>query len=150
MHLFCGSCRKKMDAETSSMLTVESAAELVAGTETVMIRIEGTELYLMGDGERISVVRTGEFALRVVKQAQSSLLAAFCTVGDHQWPVGVDSPVLRVGLRRFSFALPGFVYGLTLPESCSDEQLKRLEETLMRFSTYETHSDQEEKQGSQL
>ncbi|RWR93049.1 LOW QUALITY PROTEIN: hypothetical protein CKAN_02228100 [Cinnamomum micranthum f. kanehirae] len=139
-----------MDDETSSMSTVEStAAELAAGTESEMIRINGTELYLMGD-ERIAVIRTGEFAVRVVKQLQSPLSAAFCIVGDHQWPLGKDCPVLRVGLRRFSFALPGFLYGLALPENCSEDELKRLEETLMRFSCYGSHLLHEKQEDSKV
>ena len=135
-----------MDDQILSMSTVESAAELAAGTESEMIRINGTELYLMG-GERIAIIRTGEFAVRVVKQSQSPLSAAFCSVGDHQWPLGKDCPVLRVGLRRFSFALPGFFYGLALPENCSEDELKRLEETLMRFSCYGSHLLHEKQEG---
>lgn len=123
----------------SSASTVENGSE----TETELVRIFAAELSVMG-GDRSVVMRTGEFVVLVVTQPLSPLSVAICMVGDHQWPVAKDCPVLRVGLRSFSFALPGFLYGLAFPESCSEEELKRVQGILMRFCAYENHSETEE------
>ncbi|XP_077214336.1 uncharacterized protein LOC143849171 [Tasmannia lanceolata] len=135
-----------MEEESSSMLlNVESVVEFPTGTDTEMKRILGAELAVMGGGDSRAIsIRAGEFAIRAVNQTESPLFLTICLVDEHQWPVAKDSPVLRVGPRRFSFALPAFVYGLTLPESCSEGDLKKLEWILMKYSVYEDCSGKED------
>ncbi|XP_058084856.1 uncharacterized protein LOC131232555 isoform X2 [Magnolia sinica] len=130
-----------MYEDSSSVSTAESALECPTGTDTELIRIGGAELSLIGHDRSINAIRSGEFTIRIIRQSISPLSAAICTVGEHQWPIAKDSPVLRVGPKRFCFTLPGFFYGLTFSDSCLEDDLKRLKGILMMFCSYEDNSD---------
>ncbi|XP_058084848.1 uncharacterized protein LOC131232555 isoform X1 [Magnolia sinica] len=129
-----------MYEDSSSVSTAESALECPTGTDTELIRIGGAELSLIGHDRSINAIRSGEFTIRIIRQSISPLSAAICTVGEHQWPIAKDSPVLRVGPKRFCFTLPGFFYGLTFSDSCLEDDLKRLKGILMMFCSYEDNS----------
>ncbi|OVA03312.1 hypothetical protein BVC80_8601g3 [Macleaya cordata] len=140
-----------MDAESSSNVSqprTESVIEYPRGTDSQVLRIKSsTTLWLMAAGNHhnnidrmVGIVRTGEFAFHIIIQTQSPILITICMVGDLQWPLTKDTPVLRVGLRSFAFATPGLLYGLRISDTCCEDVLETLERVLMRFGHYEDHS----------
>ncbi|KAL5992270.1 hypothetical protein ACLOJK_013186 [Asimina triloba] len=128
-----------MEEESSIISTAESSLRCPTGTDTVLVRVAAAGLWIIGHDQSAAIVIaicSGEFLVRVLSQSGSSLSMAVCMVGDHQWPLAIDTPVLKVGPRRFSFALPGFFLGLALPDSCTGSDLK-LQGILMRFCAFE-------------
>ncbi|PKA60496.1 hypothetical protein AXF42_Ash017902 [Apostasia shenzhenica] len=113
------------------------------GTDTELIAISGAQpsklFALCGDRFGCSrAFRAGKFSVRVIGLAGGCHVAmAICVVEDHQWMLARDSMALRVGERAFVFALPGVLYGLSLPDGCSEAELERLEETFARYSAYQ-------------
>lgn len=125
----------------SSMTTVESGLEVPTGSENELLRIRGAQLCLI-DGEESVIIQSGDFAFHVIKQSQSPLAAVVGLVGDFQWPVGKDSPVIKVGTKKYSFALSRLpVYGLVLPGNTPVEAEQSLEGLLQQYSTFETHPE---------
>ncbi|XP_057873951.2 protein EARLY-RESPONSIVE TO DEHYDRATION 7, chloroplastic isoform X1 [Cryptomeria japonica] len=122
----------------SSMANVESGLEVSTGSENELVRIRGAQLCLI-DGKESVILQSGDFALHVIKQNQSSLAAVVGLVGDLQWPVGRDSPVVMVGSKKYAFALPGLLYGLLLPSNTPVEAEQNLEGLLQYYSAFETH-----------
>lgn len=87
-------------------------------------------------------MQKGDFCLRLLKQEHSPLAAIVAAVGEVQWPVGKDAPVLKVWNRRYTFALPGLVYGLIFPaETTPLEVLQQLEAVMDRYCTFEVHRE---------
>lgn len=110
------------------------------GSQRELINIRGAQLYLI-DGEETVIMQSGDFSLKLLKQTHSPLAVVVANVGEVQWPVGKDAPALKVFHRRYTFALPGLVYGMILPESTSAEILQQLEIILAEYSTFETHHE---------
>lgn len=108
--------------------------------ETDLFRSQGAKLFLI-DGEESVLLQMGDFALFLVKHARSPLAAVVAMVNDVQWPVGKDSPVIRVGDRSFTYALPGLMYGLVLAEHTDAADVQKLEVLLREYATFEVHSD---------
>jgi hypothetical protein len=105
------------------------------------VRIRGAQLCLI-DGEESVLMQKGDFCLRLLKQEHSPLAAIVAAVGEVQWPVGKDAPVLKVWNRRYTFALPGLVYGLIFPaETTPLEVLQQLEAVMDRYCTFEVHRE---------
>lgn len=102
--------------------------------------IRGAQLYLI-DGEESVLMTSGEFSLKLLKQTHSPLAVVVANVGEVQWPVGKDAPVLKVWNRRYTFGLPGLVYGMILPDSTQIGVLQLLDSNLAEFSTFETHHE---------
>lgn len=87
-------------------------------------------------------MQKGDFCLRLLKQEHSPLAAIVAAVGEVQWPVGKDAPVLKVWNRRYTFALPGLVYGLIFPAQTTPlEVLQQLEAVMDRYCTFEVHRE---------
>ncbi|KAI0499152.1 hypothetical protein KFK09_020054 [Dendrobium nobile] len=115
------------------------------GSETELLRIapadhQHSKLFVLcGDGfESSKVFRTGEFSARIIRVGgRRSVAMATCKVGDHQWMLAKDSMAVRVGDRAFVFALPGVLYGLSVPWECSDNVIRQLEEIFVSFCAYE-------------
>eukprot|EP01018_Ginkgo_biloba_P038049 Gb_40006 [translate_table: standard] len=124
----------------SSMSTVESGLEVPTGSENELLRIRGAQLCLI-DGEESVIIQSGDFAFHVIKQTESPLAATVGLVGDFQWPVGKDSPALKVGNKKYAFALPGLVYGLVLPANTPVEAVQSLEGLLQQYSTFEQYPE---------
>ncbi|XP_026377585.1 uncharacterized protein LOC113271851 [Papaver somniferum] len=61
-------------------------------------------------------------------------------VDDLQWPLTKDTPVIRVGLRSFAFAMPGLLYGLQFSDDGCQKELEAFVKLLVRFGHYEDHS----------
>lgn len=116
----------------------ETSMACVEGCENELVRIRGAQLCLI-DGKESVVLQSGDFALHVIKQNESSLAAALGLVGDLQWPLGRDSPVIMVGSKKFAFALPGLLYGLILPGNTPLEAEQSLEALLQHYAAFETH-----------
>ncbi|XP_043697791.1 uncharacterized protein LOC122648642 [Telopea speciosissima] len=129
-------------ASMRSKLMVSVKQELPTGSETELLKIENAVLSLIGYNgfPSAGVIRTGEFSLKVTIQSISSILIALCMVGDVQWPITKDAPVLRVGWRSFAFAMPGLIYGLQFAENCCQEQLLILSWLFKEFAHFEDHS----------
>jgi len=108
------------------------------GSEKELVKIGGAQLCLI-DGEESMVMQSGEFSLRLLKQACTPLAAVVAAVGQVQWPVGKDAPVLKVWNRRYTFALPGLVYGIVFPDDTSAEAIELLEDVMDRFCTFQVH-----------
>jgi hypothetical protein len=132
-----------MGGESSSS-SVESGGEGGGGgrmgIQTEMIRIPGAQLCLI-DGEESVHMQSGDFALSLLKQTHSPLAVVVANVGEVQWPVGKDAPVLKVWTRRYTFALPGLVYGLILPDTTSNIVLQQLENILARYCAFQIHHE---------
>ncbi|MQL71760.1 hypothetical protein Taro_004067 [Colocasia esculenta] len=119
----------------------------VTGAVAELVRIGGTAGHALlsivcgRTSESVARVDSGDYSVvLIVRSGTNPLCLLSCVVGEHQWPLSRDSPVLRVGPRRFSFAFPGFFYGLTLPEGCFDEDVRKLEVILHTFCSYENHA----------
>jgi hypothetical protein len=113
------------------------------GSEVELVkRIRGAQLFLV-DGEESVLMQCGDFSLRLLKQAHPSPLAALvASVGQVQWPVGKDAPILKVWNRRYTFALPGLVYGLLFPEiSTPAIVLQQLESIMDQYCTFQIHQE---------
>ncbi|KAH8971375.1 hypothetical protein BDL97_02G137900 [Sphagnum fallax] len=108
------------------------------GSEKELVKIAGAQLCLI-DGEESMVMQSGEFSLRLLKQARTPLAAVVAAVGQVQWPVGKDAPVLKVWNRRYTFALPSLVYGIVFPDDTSAEAIELLEDVMDRFCTFQVH-----------
>jgi hypothetical protein len=118
-----------------------AAAAIIMGSETELVRIRGAQLCLI-DGEESVLMQKGDFCLRLLKQEHSPLAAIVAAVGEVQWPVGKDAPVLKVWNRHYTFALPGLVYGLIFPaETTPLEVLQQLEAVMDRYCTFEVHRE---------
>ena len=59
-----------------------------------------------------------------------------CTVGELQWPITKDAPVIRVHTRGFGFAMSGLLYGLQFSSSCQEAMMDTLETIFMKFADY--------------
>ncbi|XP_042495864.1 uncharacterized protein LOC122074937 isoform X2 [Macadamia integrifolia] len=138
-----------MEGESSSSSSSWRSRSMVSvkqvfpsGSESELLRIENVALWLMNyeDFPVADVIRAGKFSLRVVVQSISPILISLCVVGDLQWPITKDAPVLRVGCRSFAFAMPGLLYGVQFPESCCLEQLQVLASLFEKFAHFEDHS----------
>lgn len=110
------------------------------GSQRELTNIRGVQLYLI-DGEESVLMTSGEFSLKLLKQTHSPLAVVVASVGEVQWPVGKDAPVLKVSNRRYTFALPGLVYGMFVPDSTQLGALQHLESILAEYSTFETHHE---------
>ncbi|CAK9207889.1 unnamed protein product [Sphagnum troendelagicum] len=113
------------------------------GSEVELVkRIRGAQLFLV-DGEESVLMQCGDFSIRLLKQAHPSPLAAVvASVGQVQWPVGKDAPILKVWNRRYTFALPGLVYGLLFPEIGTPAiVLQQLESVLDQYCTFQIHQE---------
>lgn len=110
------------------------------GSQRELINIRGAHLYLI-DGKESVLMTGGEFSLKLLKQTHSPLAVVVANVGDVQWPVGKDAPVLKLWNRRYTFALPGLVYGMILPDTTPIGVLQQLESILTEYSTFELHHE---------
>lgn len=110
------------------------------GSQRELINIRGAHLYLI-DGKESVLMTGGEFSLKLLKQTHSPLAVVVANVGDVQWPVGKDAPVLKLWNRRYTFALPGLVYGMILPDTTPIGVLQQLESILSEYSTFELHHE---------
>ncbi|CAK9208026.1 unnamed protein product [Sphagnum troendelagicum] len=113
------------------------------GSEVELVkRIRGAQLFLV-DGEESVLMQCGDFSIRLLKQAHPSPLAAVvASVGQVQWPVGKDAPILKVWNRRYTFALPGLVYGLLFPEIETPAiVLQQLESVMDQYCTFQIHQE---------
>ncbi|CAA7395789.1 unnamed protein product [Spirodela intermedia] len=116
------------------------------GAESELLRIGGrvgpAELAVVCGDANAAVARVdgGDFSLVAVTREGTPLCLLACSVGDHRWLLARDSPVIRVGPRKFSFAFPGFFYGLSLPDGSFDRDVDRFELVLERFCTYQNHA----------
>ncbi|KAH9574248.1 hypothetical protein CY35_01G046900 [Sphagnum magellanicum] len=119
------------------------------GSETELVKIAGAQLCLI-DGEESVLMQCGDFSLRLLKQAHSPLAAVVAAVGEVQWPVGKDAPVLKVWNRRYTFALPGLVYGILFPNDTPEHVIEQLEGVMDRFCTFEVHQEMVAKFAEQL
>ncbi|CAK9213916.1 unnamed protein product [Sphagnum troendelagicum] len=109
------------------------------GSEVELVkRVSGAQLFLV-DVEESVLMQCGEFSLRLLKQTHSPLAAVLASVGEVQWPVGKDAPILKVWNRRYTFALPGLVYGLSFPDSTPPAVLQQLESVMDQYCTFEIH-----------
>lgn len=125
-------------SSTTSSSLEDSLAEM--GSQRELISMRNVQLYLI-DGEESMMMQSGEFSLKLLKQSHSPLAVVVANVGEVQWPVGKDAPVLKLFHRRYTFALPGLVYGMILPESTPVSALHTLEVILAEYSTFETHPE---------
>lgn len=119
------------------------------GSQRELIHIRGAQLYLI-DGEESVLMQSGEFSLKLLKQTHSPLAVVVANVGEVQWPVGKDAPALKVFHWRYTFALPGLVYGVVLPDSTSGVTIQQFETILAEYSTFETHHEIAKSVQSQL
>ncbi|KAG0576632.1 hypothetical protein KC19_5G095100 [Ceratodon purpureus] len=110
------------------------------GSQRELINIPGAQLYLI-DGEESVLMMSGGFSLKLLKQTRSPLAVVVANVGEVQWPVGKDAPVLKVWNWRYTFALPGLVYGMILPDTTPIAVLNNFEAILSEYSTFETHHE---------
>lgn len=143
-----------MERSTNALATKARSSPPVSlpeGVDAKLLRLGGGAagralLYVVCGGlnESVACVQSGDFSVTATRRSGSTpLTMVSCVVGEHQWPLAGDSPALRVGPRKFSFAFPGFFYGLALPEGCSDEEVEKLESILSTFCTYEDHAGEE-------
>ncbi len=138
---YCSSTIDDQTAARSHAMSEPAAAAIIMGSETELVRIRGAQLCLI-DGEESVLMQKGDFCLRLLKQEHSPLAAIVAAVGEVQWPVGKDAPVLKVWNRRYTFALPGLVYGLIFPaETTPLEVLQQLEAVMDRYCTFEVHRE---------
>ncbi|GMN33592.1 hypothetical protein TIFTF001_004252 [Ficus carica] len=95
------------------------------------------------EGKTARFVRTGGFAVNLLVQATQycSLLMCVCVLGELQWPLTRDAPVIRLGLRTFVFAISGLLYGLQFPPTCCTDVLDTLERVFLKFGHYENPSE---------
>lgn len=124
---------------SNSSSSLESG-ESSMGSQRELINFSGARLYLI-DGEESVLMTSGEFSLKLLKQTYSPLAVVVASVGEVQWPVGKDAPALKVWNRRYTFALPGLVYGLILPDTTPFSTLHHLETILAEYTTFETHHE---------
>lgn len=113
-----------------------AAAADAMGSQVELVRIRGTDLFLI-DGEESVLMQSGDLVLVLQKQQRTPLAACVAMVGEVEWPVGKDAPVLRLADGRYSFALPGFAYGMVLPEGVPPELVRHLEQLLRVYATFE-------------
>lgn len=138
---YCSSTIDDQTVARSHAMSEPAAAAIIMGSETELVRIRGAQLCLI-DGEESVLMQKGDFCLRLLKQEHSPLAAIVAAVGEVQWPVGKDAPVLKVWNRRYTFALPGLVYGLIFPaETTPLEVLQQLEAVMDRYCTFEVHRE---------
>ena len=123
-------------SSSSSLDSVDSAM----GSQRELINMRGAQLYLI-DGEESVLMTSGEFSLKFLKQTHSPLAVVVANVVEVQWPIGKDAPILKVWNRRYTFALPGLVYGMILPDSTPTDVLQHFEAILSEYSTFETHHE---------
>ncbi|XP_026390101.1 uncharacterized protein LOC113285434 [Papaver somniferum] len=140
-----------MDAESSSNESqpkMESTMEYPFGADIKVLRIKSSALWSMSGGgchghdmnQTVSIVRRGDFSFHVIIQTQSRITLTICMVDDLQWPITKDTPVIRVGLRSFAFAMPGLLYGLQFTDDGCQKDLEAFVKLLVRFGHYEDHS----------
>ncbi|WOL19419.1 hypothetical protein Cni_G28217 [Canna indica] len=124
--------------EAISKVRVGRTAEYRKGTDTELLVVSGgpTELLVLCGGDAVKGFRVGRLSLHMIRVKSSPVCMVSCMVGDHQWMLAKDSFVLRVAVRKYVFAMPGFCYGLALPASGADPDCRTLEEILMRFCSY--------------
>lgn len=95
------------------------------------------------EGKTARFIRTGGFAVNLLVQATQycSLLMCVCVLGELQWPLTRDAPVIRLALRTFVFAISGLLYGLQFPPTCSTDVLDTLERVFLKFGHFEDLSE---------
>lgn len=103
-----------------------------------LISIGEAQLYLVSGKESV-LMHIGTFSLKLLKQAHSPLAAVVASVGEIQWPLGKDGPVMKVWDRRYAFALPKLLYGMVLPGFTPMGVLQQLESILAKYSILRTH-----------
>lgn len=84
----------------------------------------------------LRLLRFGEFAVNMVYQTTNNILMSTCQVQDLEWPIAKDAPIIRVGRRSFTFALPGLLYGVQFPPPCKDSCMDILEKVFLKYSDY--------------
>ncbi|CAM6086983.1 unnamed protein product [Calypogeia fissa] len=124
-----------MGGESSSS-SIDSLQDMPTGTESELVRIGGAQLYLLDEVESVRM-GTGFFALIMIVHANTHLAALVAQVAEFQWPIGKDAPVLKIANLRYTFAMPGLVYGLILPDNTTLEQVQRFESYLRQYCTFE-------------
>ncbi|BFI25559.1 spartin [Marchantia polymorpha subsp. ruderalis] len=124
----------------SSNSSIESVVDMPTGTETELLRISGAQLFLL-DGEESVRMGVGNFALMMTVQAQTPLAAMVAQVADVQWPVGKDGPVLKLANYRYTFSIPGLLYGVILPKDVSKELIQKFESLMQQYCTFEVRPD---------
>lgn len=129
-----------MGGESYSPPPSLEGGESSMGSQRELVNIKGAQLYLI-DGEESVLMTSGEFSFNLLKQKSSPLAVVVASVGEVQWPIGKDAPSLKVWNRRYTFALPGLVYGMILPDSTPVAVLNHLDSILSEFSTFETHHE---------
>ncbi|KAJ7516338.1 hypothetical protein O6H91_22G054500 [Diphasiastrum complanatum] len=129
-----------MGSDSSSTSSMESRIDPPSGFETELLKVRGAQLYLIDEEESV-LMQAGDFSLILVKQGHSPLAAVAALVGDVEWPVGKDSPVLKIANRCYTFALPGLNYGLVLSETTPLETSQYLESLMMQYSTFEARPE---------
>lgn len=125
---------------SSATSSLDSSESSEMGSYRELISIKNVQLYLI-DGEESVLMQSGEFSLKLLKQTHSPLAVVVANVGEVQWPVGKDAPVLKLYHRRYTFALPGLVYGMIPPDTATAATLHNLELILADYSTFETHPE---------
>lgn len=114
--------------------------DLSAGFEAQLLHISSVQLYLLYADQSFPF-KHGDFVLRLFKQNLSPLAAVLASVDDIYWPIGKDSPSLKLKDRSFTFAFPGLIYGLVLPETAPVDSRNQLEALLRQYSTFEIHEE---------
>ncbi|XP_028078185.1 senescence/dehydration-associated protein At4g35985, chloroplastic-like isoform X3 [Camellia sinensis] len=82
----------------------------------VLLSVPGCKVHLMEEGEAVEL-DTGDFTLFRVSD-DSAVLATTVKVGDLQWPLTKDEPVVKLDALHYLFSLPvkdgePFSYGVT-------------------------------------
>ncbi|CAM6109295.1 unnamed protein product [Calypogeia fissa] len=125
-----------MGGESSSSSIDQSMQDMPSGTESELLRIGGAQLYLLDEVESVRM-GTGDFALIMMVQANTRLATLVAQVAEFQWPIGKDAPVLQIANLRYTFAMPGLLYGLILPDSTALDLVQRFESYLRHYCTFE-------------
>lgn len=89
--------------------------------------------------EATRFVRLGQFMVKMMIQGMETrpnILMCVCMVGDLQWPLAKDSPVIRVGHRSFAFAMPGLLYGVQFSPTCNFDLIHSLLPVFRKFGYY--------------
>ncbi|XP_008808187.2 uncharacterized protein LOC103720321 [Phoenix dactylifera] len=126
--------------EAMSKLRVGRTTEYRMGTDTRLLTIDNgaTKLFVLCTErfESALAFRSGDFSMHMIRVKGSPMAMVICMVGDHQWMLAKDSLVLHIEARMFVFVLPGFLYGLALPNTASDHESRIVEEIFKRFCAY--------------
>ncbi|KDO41159.1 hypothetical protein CISIN_1g041126mg [Citrus sinensis] len=88
------------------------------------------------DEQTLRFLRLGDFSVVLIMQKCSPIMMITCTVGELQWSITKDAPVIRVDTRGFGFAMPGLLYGLQFSSSCQEAMMDTLETIFIKFADY--------------